>query len=210
MLGREVQDLGAIGADSVMDRRFARLSRTTPSPGGTAAVPDDGMCLSVFLVLRSPDDPKRVLLGRVDPSAPWGEVGGLDPGRLARVGSGWMLPARQLLLFEGPAEAARVIAREQLDSELPVVWGPAVFSETYRRPGSSAADPHWDIHFVFEGRWPSPTPPSSRMWQELAFVDVARTPRSEIARGQGDVLELVGLVPADDSAVSASERTRRP
>ena len=193
-----------------MDRRFARLSRGVPTPDGTAAVPDDGMCLSVFLVLRSPEDSGRVMLGRVDPSAPWGEVGGLDPARLARVGRGWMLPSRQLLLFEGPREAARAIANEQLDSELPPVSGPAIFSETYRRPGSASADPHWDLHFVFDGSWPRSTPPTSRMWEQLAFVDVAATARSEIARGQGDVLELVGLVPDDRAPVSATERTRRP
>jgi hypothetical protein len=195
-----------------MERRFARLSAATPLPPGASAVPDAGMCLSVFLVLRSPEDRHRVLLGRVNPTAPWFEVGGMDPGRLERVGQAWMLPSRQLILFEGIEEAAHVIAREQLGSELPKVSGPSVFSDPSRRPGSESRDPHWDIHFVFEGTWPASTPPSSRMWHELAFVDVTRTPRTEIARGQGDVLELVGLVPADGSAgdVSAPGRTRRP
>jgi hypothetical protein len=155
------------------------------------------MCLSVFLVLRSPADSHKVLMGRVNPSAPWWEFGAMDPGRLERVGRSWMLPSRQLLLFEGPEEAARVIAREQLGSELPKVSGPAVFSDPSRRPGSEARDPHWDFHFVFDGLWPTPVPPSHRMWQELAFVDVPRTRRSEIARGQGDVLELIGLAPKD-------------
>jgi len=35
------------------------------------------------------------------------------------------------------------------------------------------------------------------LWQELSFVDVPKTRRSEIARGQGDVLELIGLSPMD-------------
>jgi len=180
-----------------MDRRFVRLSAKNPPPPGASSVPDAGMCLSVFLVFRSPDDPNRVLMGRVNPAAPWDEVGGLDPGRLERVGRGWMLPSRQLLFFEGPEEAARVIAREQLGSELPTVSGPSVFSDPSRRPGSESRDPHWDIHFVFDGRWPTSAPPSHRMWQELAFVDIPKTPRSEIARGQGDVLELIGIVPGN-------------
>ncbi|HXQ78863.1 MAG: hypothetical protein WB788_09290 [Thermoplasmata archaeon] len=180
-----------------MERRFARLSAATPLPPGSSAVPDAGMCLSVFLVLRSPEDPHRVLMGRANPSAPWWEFGGLDPGRLERVGRSWMLPSRQLLLFEGPEEAARVIAREQLGAELPTVSAPAVFSDPSRRPGSEHRDPHWDFHFVFDGRWPTSTPPSHRLWQELSFVDVPKTRRSEIARGQGDVLELIGLSPMD-------------
>jgi len=195
-----------------MERRFARLAPGTPLPPGASLVPDSGMCLSVFLVLRSPHDPRRVLMGRVNPEAPWYEVGGLDPGRLERVGRNWMLPSRQLIFFEGPGEAAQVIAREQLGSELPTVSGPSVFSDPSVHPGSTARDPHWDIHFVFDGRWPTATPPSHRMWRELAFVDVPTTPRSEIARGQGDVLELIGLVPgpAATEAPSAPGRTRRP
>jgi hypothetical protein len=180
-----------------MERRFARLSAATPLPPGASAVPDAGMCLSVFLVLRSPNDVHRVLMGRVNPAAPWGELGALDPGRLARVGRSWMLPSRQLLLFEGPEEAARVIAREQLGAELPSVSGPKVFSDPSRRPGSESRDPHWDFHFVFDGRWPTSEPPRHALWTELAFVDVPATRRSDIARAQGDVLELIGLSPAD-------------
>jgi hypothetical protein len=180
-----------------MERRFARFSPGTPIPPGASLVPDAGMCLSVFLVLRSPENADRVLMGRVNPTAEWWEKGGVDPGRLGRVGRNWMLPSRQLIFFESPGEAARVICREQLGSELPAVTGPSVFSDPSDRPGSGARDPHWDMHFVFEGRWKTATPPSHPMWQELAFVDVPKTSRSEIARGQGDVLELVGTRPAD-------------
>jgi hypothetical protein len=180
-----------------MERRFTRLSASTPLPPGASSVPDAGMCLSVFLVLRSPDEPHHVLMGRVDPTGPWGDIGGLDPGRLERVGRSWMLPSRQLIFFEGPEEAAHVIAREQLGAELPTVSGPRVFSDPSKRPGSDHRDPHWDFHFVFEGRWPDSTPPSHPLWKELAFVDVPSTQRGEIARGQGDVLELIGLPPKD-------------
>jgi len=179
-----------------MERRFARLAPGTPLPPGAALPPDSGMCLSVFLVLHSPADPHRVLMGRIDPAAAWWEVGGVDPNRLERIGPKWMLPSRQLIFFEGPDEAARVICREQLGSELPSVSGPRVFSDPSERPGSGARDPHWDIHFVYDGRWPTATAPTHPAWKELAFVPVGATPRSEIARGQGDVLELVGLRPA--------------
>jgi len=180
-----------------MERRFARLSSAPELPPGASAVPDAGMCLSVFLVLRSADDAHRVLMGRVNPNAPWWEIGAIDPGRLERVGRSWMLPSRQLLFFEGFEEAARAIARDQLGVDAPALSGPQVFSDPARRPGSESRDPHWDLHFVFEGRWPAARPPSHPAWTELAFVDVPRTSRTEMARGQGDVLELIGLVPAD-------------
>jgi hypothetical protein len=154
------------------------------------------MCLSVFLVLREPENRHRVLMGRVNPEGPWWEKGGVDPSRMDRIGRKWMLPSRQLIFFEGPDEAARVICREQLGSELPPVSGPRVFSDPSDRPGSGAHDPHWDVHFVYDGRWPTSQAPTHPMWQELAFVDVPATSRNEIARGQGDVLELIGTVPA--------------
>ncbi len=136
-------------------------------------------------------------MGRLNPTADWWEKGGVDPGRIERIGRKWMLPSRQLVFFEGIDEAARVICREQLGSELPAVTGPSVFSDPSDRPGPGARDPHWDIHFVFDGRWTTTTPPSNPMWHELAFVEVPKTPRAEIARGQADVLELIGIRPLE-------------
>ena len=154
------------------------------------------MCLSSFLVLAAPHDPKRVLVGRIAPDPRWEELGGLDPGRAARVGNGWMLPSSQLLLFESPEEAASRIARELLGLDLPMLEGPRVFSETHHRPGAKGEDAHWDLHFVFTGRGP-PHPPTHPLWRELAYVAVQETRRTEFARNQGDVLELVGLPPQD-------------
>ena len=176
-------------------RRYARLRPgATPDAPGASVVPDDGMCLSAFLVLRPVGRAGEVLMGRINPEAPWAWIGGLDPQRVARIGARWMLPSSQLLLFESPVDAVRRIVHEQLETSLPDLRGPVVFSEAYRREGSERRDPHWDLHFVFEGRWPEARLPKSTAFRELAFVDVARTPRADIARSQADVLELLGLI----------------
>jgi ADP-ribose pyrophosphatase YjhB (NUDIX family) len=177
-----------------MARRFARLRRNPiEAHPGAFEVPDNGMCLSVFLVLEPPNRDGAVLMGRLDPSAPWQEIGALDPKRVASFGDRWMLPSCQLLLFESPADAARRILKEQLESEPFPLHGPYVFSDPSERPVAAGRDPHWDFHFVYRGRWPSAVAPHAAAWKHLDFVEVARTSRKEIAREQGDVLELVGL-----------------
>lgn len=187
---------------SVMSsRRFARLSSgAAPLRAGQSPVPTDGMCLNCFLVLMAPDDPRRVLLGRIAPDPRWDALGGLDPGRASRVGNRWMLPSSQLLLFESPDEAAHRLGTELLGIDLPTLEGPRVFSDTYRRADSAGEDPHWDVQFVFTGRGPL-GPPTHPLWRELAYVPVHETPRAEFARNQGDVLELVGFPPRDVSGV---------
>ena len=181
-----------------MDRRFARLRRPPLADiPGAFEVPDNGMCMSVFLVLEAPGRDGAVLLGRVDPTAPWLEIGALDPKRAASIAHLWMLPSSQLLLFEDPAEAARRILKEQLGSGPLPLERPFVFSDPSVRPGAPGRDPHWDFHFVYRARWSSASPPRAPAWKELAFVEVARLRRAEIARDQGDVLALVGLPPRD-------------
>jgi hypothetical protein len=156
-------------------------------------LPDDGMCLNCFLVVRSRDRPAEVLLGQIEPAAPWGDVGGLDDHRVTRIGDRWMLPASQLLLLEPPDEAARRLARELLGRPLETLPAPRVFSETYARPGSTAHDPHWDLHYVYEFEWPGPPPAKGRMWRELDYRPVRAMPPEQFARGHHDVLALVGL-----------------
>jgi hypothetical protein len=180
-----------------MARRFARLrAGAPPLDPGYSAVPSDGMCLNVFLILRSPDNPGRVLLGRLAPDPRWEEVGALDAARIARLGDRWMLPASQLLLLESPEAAVHRIALEQLGIDLGQLPGPHVASEAYRRPDASPEiDPHWDLHFIYVVPGPA-HPPRSALWKELDYVPVASTPRASFGRSHGDVLELVGLVPA--------------
>jgi hypothetical protein len=176
----------------VSDRRFARM-RNPPPTADVNPIPDDGMCLNCFLVVRSRDRPAEVLMGQVDPAAPWGEIGGLGAERLTRIGDRWMLPASQLLLLESPDDAARRLGRELLGQSLDPLPVPRVLSETYSRPGSTAHDPHWDLHYVYEIEWPGPPPAKGRMWRQLDFRPVRSMPATEFARSHHDVLALVGL-----------------
>jgi hypothetical protein len=180
---------------AVMSRRFARL-RPGPAPfdPGFYGVPSDGMCLNVFLVLRSPEDPTAVLVGSPAPDPRWEEVGALDAPRLARVGDRWMLPSSQLILFEAPDAAVRRVAQEQLGIDLGEVAPPQVFSDTYPRRGPPDLDPHWDLHFVYSLEGPAP-PLRSALWKSLQYVRVADVPRTAFARDHGDILDLAGLPP---------------
>jgi hypothetical protein len=150
------------------------------------------MCLSTFLVIQPPGGDRRVLLGRLDPEAPWDRLAALERSRLPLIGDRWLLPASQLLFFESPQEAAHRIVREHLESDPLPLLGPSVYSEAYRRPDSPSADPHWDLHFVFRGRWPSDRAPKASPWKELAFLDPATLDPTEIGRGHGDILALAG------------------
>jgi hypothetical protein len=180
----------------VTDLRFTRLRRAPLDAfPGAAELPDGGLCLSVFLVLEDPDRPGRILMGQVEPTAGWWELGGIDPGRLERIGDRWMLPSRQLRFYEGPDEAAASILVDQLGARAFPLEGPHVFSDPATGPTPGTRDPHWDVHFVYRGRWLLPTSPPTPAWRRLEFVDVAGTPHEAIARGQGDVLALVGLPP---------------
>ena len=111
------------------DRRFARIRRgPIPPRTGSVEAPDNGMCLSAFVVLEPPKRDGWVLLGKLDPKAPWWEIGALDPDRLAALGELWMLPSSQLMLFESPDEAARRVLKEQLDASGLELRGPQVLS----------------------------------------------------------------------------------
>ncbi len=175
-------------------RRFARFG-AAPS-ADVVGLPDDGMCLSAYLVVRPADRPQEVLLGQLEPSGPWETAAAIDAARAKRIGERWVLPATQLLFFEGPQEAARRIARELLGRDDLPLGAPQVFSEAYRRE-PAPRDPHWDLHFVYVTDWPGGAPPPSRgrLWKELAFLNVGATPAAAFGRGHGDVLALLGLPP---------------
>ncbi|MGP8071978.1 MAG: hypothetical protein ACLPZM_02475 [Thermoplasmata archaeon] len=180
-----------------MTRKFARLRPSvSPTAVDEFTVPPAGMCLSAFLVLTDPADPSSVLLGHIAPDPRWGELGGIGPERVARFTNLWMLPSSQLMLLEGPGEAARRLGRELLGLELDGLSDPRVFSESYPGREGGANGLHWDLHFVFVARGPA-RPPHLPIWRELAYRRVASIPRAEFARNQGDVLELVGLAPKD-------------
>jgi len=180
-----------------MVRQFARLRRgNVPESPDYSVVPSDGMCLNAFLVAHARGAPQRVLLGKIDPAAPWWELSGLGAERIARLRDRWVLPASQLLLLESPETAARRLATELLELDLGPLGAPRVFSETYGRADTEGRDPHWDLHFVYEFEWPDGRPARAAPWKQLALVDVPSTPRADFGRGHADVLELLGIVAA--------------
>jgi hypothetical protein len=178
------------------DRRFCRLTRSREANEfGVLWEEENGMCLSTFLILSPTDRPTSVLLGRMNPAAPWDHLAGMDAGRVERFRKGWVLPACQLLLREGPDEAADRLAREWLGGISPALDSPRIVSEVYAPSGHPDAKRHWDLHFLYRGRIVGPVPAVPGVWSELRFVDISRTARSEFARSHDQILDLVGLSP---------------
>jgi hypothetical protein len=176
-------------------RRDVSRFRPAPPPDDPVyvSVPDDGLCLNAFVLISPPDDARKVLLGQVDPQAPWREIGGVTPQRLAGLSTRWMLPCRQLFLFESPQEASAEILRTQLGIEQMALEGPSVFSEVWNRPSPAGKGQHWDIHFVFRGTWPAGRELRAGPWLKLEFHDPAHLDRSTVGRGHADVLVLAGF-----------------
>jgi ADP-ribose pyrophosphatase YjhB (NUDIX family) len=166
------------------ERNFCRFS-PADRPMTTHEIPEGGFCLSAFLVIRKTGDPDRVIMGRLDPSAPWDHIGALDAERAEVNSKGWMLPASHLLIGESPEAAAERILKEQLGLPTQPLSGPRTFSEVY---GSKN---HWDIEFVFLGERDQVA--QHPAWSDLSFVDVNDTPRDQIARYHEDILAHVGL-----------------
>jgi ADP-ribose pyrophosphatase YjhB (NUDIX family) len=156
-------------------------------------VPQDGLCISTFLVIRPHGQPGRVLLGRINPEGPWAHIGGLDASRVKQWSAGWMLPSSQLIYYETPEESARRIAREQLGIELGKLPAPLLMSDSDQRSTAAKGDLHWDIGFVYVFDDHAGTPPTHPAWTDLRFVDVPSTSRREFVRAHQDVLQLAGL-----------------
>jgi hypothetical protein len=157
-----------------------------------AAVPDDGLCLNVFLLLSETPEARTVLMGRIDPAAAWDEIGGMHRERIARLGDRWMLPSRQLFMFEGPDTAAHAILTQQLGIELPALGTPSVHSEAWTRPKPVGTGLHWDLSFLYRGTWPNGRPLRATPWRELRFVEPVSLDPTEVGRGHLDVLALAG------------------
>lgn len=178
-------------------RKFARFRPTAEVDRMVFEVPEDGLCLSTFLLLRPRDHPDRVLLGRIDPKGSWAHIGGVDASRAKQWTGGWMLPSSQLLYYESPEESARRIAREQLGVELADLPTPILMSDSEQRPAAAKGNLHWDIGFVFVIDGFTGEPPRHPAWTELNFVEVAQIPRRDFVRSQQDVLQLAGMPCAD-------------
>jgi ADP-ribose pyrophosphatase YjhB (NUDIX family) len=176
------------------DRRFSRFSKARDTAAfSITEIPTGGVCLSAFLILTPTGDPTKVLMGHMNPEAPWDHIGALDPSRVEVHSKGWMLPSSHLVFQESPGDAARRIAREQLEWPDLGFSEPKVVSEAYTPKRFPDAPRHWDIEFLFRGEIPAADLPRPAAWTQLAFVDLRRTARSEIARSHEDVIESAGL-----------------
>jgi hypothetical protein len=156
-------------------------------------IPQGGLCLSAFLVLRDYDN--RFLIGKIDAEAPWDYLGALDRRRIEEHRNGWMLPSSHLIVHESPKDAALRIAREQLDLDELVLSEPKVISEVYPPKYFPDLDEHWDIEFIFSSVIPREKIPSrTKAFREIKMLDPRTTKRSEIARSHEDVLASAGIV----------------
>jgi hypothetical protein len=175
-------------------RRFCRFSESPDTaPFSVTQIPKDGLCLSTFLILRAQDNAHAVLMGHMNPAAPWDDIGALDRERIEAHRHGWMLPSSHLIYYESPDESAQRILREQLELPPQTLAPPVVMSETYAPRRHPGATQHWDLGFLYQGSIPSRPVPFAPAWKELAFVDTRTVRRSEIARSHEDVLSLIGL-----------------
>jgi ADP-ribose pyrophosphatase YjhB (NUDIX family) len=171
--------------DGVMatERKFSRFN-PADRPVTTREIPEGGICLSAFLVISQTGHPDRILMGHLNPAAPWDHIGALDPERAEVNSKGWMLPSSHLMLGEAPEAAAERVLKEQLGLPDLELEGPYMFSEVY------GAKNHWDLHFVFIGEREQVA--QHPAWGDLAFVDVNNTPKELIARYHEDILALIG------------------
>ena len=176
------------------DRRFCRFNKSPDTASfSMTEIPPDGLCLSSFVLLTSTTRPTAVLMGRMDPKAPWDHLGALDAKRVEAHRHAWMLPSSHLIFRESPREAAERIVREQLTLPALPLEGPQVVSDVYaprRFPNHGA---HWDLEFLFRGSLEESRLPTSPAWSALEFVDTRKVRREEIARSHEDVLASAGL-----------------
>ncbi len=181
------------GTDRRGERRFARFAEGRSSSDGYWPLPEDGLCLSSFLLLSPKGCPQEVLVGRIDPSGPWKQIGAMDPERIRQNSEGWMLPSCHLRYFESPDKAAQRILEEQLGLTSVPFDRPLVFSEAYRPRRHPERALHWDLEFLYRGTLPTASLPRHPAWKELRFVNPSTTPRANFTRSHDEVLELAGL-----------------
>jgi ADP-ribose pyrophosphatase YjhB (NUDIX family) len=176
------------------DRRFAAFSRDSREGLGIAEIPEDGFCISAFLIIRQSDNPRRILMGYLNPNANWAHLGALTSDRIEAHSKGWMLPSCHLLYGEAPKDAATRIAKEQLrlanTDQLHLSDQPKVYSEVYSPKRHPERKQHWDLEFVFEGclNLNELYKLRTSAWLRLEFVDIDTVNAKEIARSHDDIL----------------------
>jgi hypothetical protein len=181
-----------------LKRRFCRFTRGDDA-WSIHEIPPDGFCLSAFLLLSPPGTPDRVLMGRINPEAGWGPIGGLSSERVEAHRNGWMLPSSQLLFGESPDAAARRLLQDQLPGLSAVLAPPIVTSEVYAPKRFPNEGSHWDIGFLYRGRLESDELPVIDCWSALALLDARVIPRARFARSHDDVLELAGYAVSSEA-----------
>ncbi|HXW37101.1 MAG TPA: hypothetical protein VEJ36_04280 [Nitrososphaerales archaeon] len=167
----------------------------------TREIPAGGMCLSSFVVINETGRKENVLLGHLNPKAPWDHIGALDPERIAVHSKGWMIPSSHLILKESPQDSANRILKEQLELDGVSLSGPKVVSEVYTPRRFPDIPSHWDIEFIFTGELPRESLPRPGAWTEMRFVDTRATKRAEMARAHEEVLESLGFRFSDSASL---------
>lgn len=158
----------------------------------TGEIPDGGLCLSSFLVINESSNANTVLMGHLNPKAPWDHIGALDESRIRVHSKGWMLPSSHLMIHESPQEAASRVAREQLEIENLKLSDPRVVSEVYSPKRFPSLAAHWDIEFIFSASLDQSRLGKPSAWIDLEFVNPSKIERSSIARSHDDILESAG------------------
>ncbi len=172
------------------ERRFADFYEGA-LPFQMSSIPEGGMCLSVFLILWK-NNPRHVLLGKVNEEYDWIQIGALDKESAQRASRRWMLPSSHLLVYEPPAIAAKRVLSEQLRIQTLQLEGPTIFSEVYDSPIFDIKN-HWDLEFVFTGEVKRELPRNQEAWSNIEFVDISTLKDSDFARNHQDILAEAGL-----------------
>lgn len=177
------------------DRVFCRFS-TSPRTAGFSIteIPPEGICLSAFLVVESTEPGGPVLLGRLNPEAPWDHLGALDPERIAYWKDRWMLPSSHLLLRESPSAAADRIRQEQTGLAPRPLSGPVVGSDVYAPERHPTATHHWDLEFIFRATAVASEVRPHPAWSRLEFVNPSSLKANEFARSHDDILRSAGVL----------------
>src|SRR5437667_7996348 len=98
------------------DRRFSRFSKSPATAAfSVTEIPDDGVCLSAFVIVTEALDSRKVLMGHMSPKAAWDHIGALDPSRVEAHSHGWVLRSSHLIFPEWPDDPAAPMALGQLE-----------------------------------------------------------------------------------------------
>lgn len=125
------------------ERIFCRFTRSD-APFSIHELPTEDVCLSAFLIFSPPGDPKQVLVGQMNPDAPWDHFAGLAREEVQLNEGRWVLPASHLLFGEGPNHAATRILHEQLGN-LSATWDPPILDSQFYVPRSQCSFAHFGL-----------------------------------------------------------------